>query len=72
MQSMMSHIQPGRTYIYLDGCFIPADEENFEFEGWHSKHNFFKTPQVIALEDNEIVDALLANPDYWTENAIQE
>lgn len=72
MQHMTSHIELGKTYVYLDGCFIPADEEDFEFEGWHSKHNFSKTPQVIALENKEIVDELLANPDYWTQNAINE
>lgn len=72
MQHMMSHIEVGRTYIYLDGCFIPADEEGFEFEGWASKHSFYKTPQVIALEDKAILDQVLSNPEYWTENAIEE
>ncbi len=70
MQQMMSHIEVGKTYIYLDGSFIPADEENFEFEGWKSKHNFYKTPQVIALEDKEIIEQVLSNPQYWEENAI--
>lgn len=72
MQHMMSHLVVGKTYVYLDGCFIPTDEEDFEFEGWKSKHNFYRPPQVIALEDKEIIDSLLSNPQYWEGNAIPE
>ena len=72
MQHMTSHLVEGETYIYLDGCFIPAQEENFTFDGLYSNHTFIKTPQIIALEDNKIVDSVLSNPEYWRENAIQE
>lgn len=70
MKYRTSHLVLGQTYVYLDGCFIPADEENFEFEGLHAKHAFHKPPQIIALEDERIVGDLLENPDYWTQNAI--
>ena len=70
MQHMTSHLKLGQTYVYLDGCFIPANEEDFEFEGLHAKHEFHKPPQVVALEDESIVKDLLENPDYWTQNAI--
>jgi hypothetical protein len=70
MQHMTNHLELGKIYVYLDGCFIPANEENFEFEGLHAKHVLHKLPQIIALEDKNIVTDLLENPDYWTQNAI--
>ena len=66
------HIQLGQSYVYLDGFFIPADETDFEVRGWHAKHQFTKVPQVLALEDETIVEQVLGNPDYWTENEITD
>ncbi len=71
MQGMLEHVELGQDYIYLDGYFIPANEEDFEAEGWHSKHDFRKTPQIIALkEDPEIINQVLSNREYWDENKI--
>ena len=72
MQQMTEHIQLGQSYVYLDGFFIPADETDFEVRGWHAKHQFTKVPQVLALEDETIVEQVLGNPDYWTENEITD
>ncbi|UEG61317.1 hypothetical protein [Stutzerimonas chloritidismutans] len=65
MKEMMEHIEPGRNYIYLDGHFIPVDQGRFEAEGWHAKHDFPEPPQVTAIADLQIIDAVLANREYW-------
>ena len=67
---MTEHIELGKSYAYLDGFFIPVDEVNFSVEGWKSKHDFKKVPQVSALEDSTIVEQVLSNPDYWRNNEI--
>ena len=70
MKKMMGHIELGKSYVYLDGYFVPTDEVNFEAEGWYAKHDFAKMPQIMALEDPKIVDQVLSNPEYWRSHAI--
>ncbi len=71
MKGMTEHIELGKNYVYLDGYFIPTDEEYFEVEGWKSKHDFIKVPQVEALEDPTVIDQVLSNSDYWLKNEIK-
>ncbi|MES2933617.1 MAG: hypothetical protein V4805_09040 [Pseudomonadota bacterium] len=70
MKTMQSEIELGQTYVYLDGVFIPADEENFSMVGWYAKHEFAYVPQVAALKNSEIEQQVLSNPDYWRKNQI--
>ena len=70
MKAMQSEIELGKTYVYLDGIFIPADEENFAMEGWYAKHEFEHVPQVAALKNEEIKKLVLSNPEYWRKNQI--
>lgn len=70
MKAMQGEIELGRTYVYLDGVFIPADEENFSMEGWYAKHEFEHVPQIAALKNSEIEKQVLSNPEYWRKNQI--
>ncbi len=67
---MQSEIELGKIYVYLDGVFIPADEENFSMEGWYAKHEFAQAPQVSALKNSEIEKLVLSNPEYWRKSQI--
>jgi hypothetical protein len=44
MKAMTEHIELGQSYVYLDGCFIPAEEENFQFTGHKTEHHLSKVP----------------------------
>lgn len=70
MQELIEHIEVGKSYIYLDGFFIPKDEEDFIAEEWNSKHDFPKVPQVLALDDPSVLENVLGNANYWRENEI--
>jgi hypothetical protein len=72
MQYMTSHIKLGETYVYLDGCFIPAKDKNIEFEGLYANHKFNVLPQVSALENNSVISSTLENPEYWYKNTINQ
>lgn len=70
MKAMQSELELGKTYVYLDGIFIPADEVNFSMEGWYAEHEFALVPQVAALNIPEIKKLILSNPEYWRKNQI--
>lgn len=72
MKYMMSHIRLGETYVYLDGCYIPAKDKDIKFEGLYANHKFKVLPQVSALEDVSFIPATLENPEYWYKNAINQ
>jgi len=72
MKYMMSHIRLGETYVYLDGCYIPAKDKDIKFEGLYANHKFKVLPQVSALEDSSSIPATLENPEYWYKNAINQ
>ena len=70
MQTVLVDVEVGKKYVILDGKLIPANKENIEFEGWYAKHNLTQLPQVLAVENMEIVHEKLANQKYWQENAM--
>jgi hypothetical protein len=72
MQLLMADLEEGEVYVYLDGHYIPAGSEGAEFDGWYADHNLEFLPQVEALDDESLVDSVLANPDYWNERRIEE
>lgn len=72
MPMMLEDVERGKRYVYLDGFFIPANETEFEVEGWFGLHTFDRVPQIEALEDPELLDAVLANADYWRSVEITE
>jgi len=70
MKAMQGEIELGKTYVYLDGVFISAEEENFSMEGWYANHKFEHVPQLAALKNPEIQKLVLSNPEYWRKNQI--
>lgn len=71
MKAFLEDVEPGQTYVYLDGYMIPIDAEPVQFEGWHSRHDFKKLPQVAALKTKSIVDKILGNRNYWQKTALE-
>ena len=65
MQDLHRGVELGRTYVCLDGVFIPADSESISFTGWKTTHELDFVPQVAALKDERILSNLLMDPDYW-------
>jgi hypothetical protein len=70
MQVMCEELEPGEEYIYLDGWFIPRNTDEIVVEGMHAYHELDCVPQVKALSDKSILEEVLGNQDYWTENAV--
>lgn len=70
MQQILADVEPGRRYVILDGAVIPVDSAGVEFDGLHSHHDLDSLPQVDALSDSSVIPKLLANPEYWTANAL--
>ena len=71
MRELLSDVEEGRQYVYLDGFFLPADiDEPLEVVGWHSRHMLDFLPQVEALNDERLLDGMLGSQDYWLENQI--
>lgn len=72
MRGLMADVEPGETYVVLDGCFVPADAAGIEIDGWVARHELDFVPQVAALEDPGIIDSMLANREYWLSHALPE
>jgi hypothetical protein len=70
MRELLDDVEPGQTYVSLDGHFIPADEAEVDIVGWHSHHRLAFVPQVAALQDPSIIDTMLAKRDYWESNRV--
>jgi hypothetical protein len=70
MQVMCEDLELGEEYVYLDGWFIPTSTDEINIEGMHSYHELEGVPQVIALEDKNVLTELLGNQEYWTENQV--
>ena len=50
--------------------YVDISEEHFSMEGLYAKHNFEHVPQVAALQNKEIEELVLSNPEYWRANQI--
>jgi hypothetical protein len=72
MQVMCQDLVAGEEYVYLDGWFIPTNTEEIVIEGLHSYHEIDGVPQVMALQEGEILTELLGNQEYWDENQVED
>ncbi len=72
MQEILADVQPERQYAILDGSVFPADAKDLEFSGWYAYHKLESLPQVEAMIDDSAIEKTLANPEYWTKNALSE
>ena len=70
MQDFTKDVKPGEVYVYLDGGVLPAKATPVQFMGWHAMHSFDFVPQVISLNDPQVLEETLANRDYWLAHAL--
>jgi hypothetical protein len=72
MQSLLADVEPGKSYVTLDGNFLPTDLAGLEIDGWYAHHDLDFVPHVAALQDRSVVTDLLANKKYWLENRLPD
>jgi hypothetical protein len=72
MRSLLADVEPGKTYVYLDGLVIPADASGISADGWYAHHELDFLPQTAALEDRSVIDDLLASKKYWLTNRLPD
>lgn len=72
MRAEMEGLEEGQLCVYIDGNYIPANLENFEFDGIYAHHQFARVPQVEGLTSDEAVGETLASYEYWTERRIDD
>jgi hypothetical protein len=70
MQQLTADVEPDQEYVCFDGVLVPTDVSGLEYVGWHAAHNLDFVPQVKALEDESIMEEILANMDYWESHAV--
>jgi hypothetical protein len=70
LRDLHTDVVEGVTYVCLDGVFIPSDAGFVRFDGWHARHSLDFVPQSAALTDSTLIQRILANPEYWTMNAL--
>ena len=71
MKILLRDVQVGEMYVYLDGHVIPATDDGFTIDGWHSRHDLSFVPQVEALVKPEVYNNLLCSRDYWLSNRVE-
>jgi hypothetical protein len=71
MQLLIRGIRPGHQYVYFDGWVFPISAEGIRVDGWHSRHDLDFIPQVAALNDPNVDDALMSSKAYWMSTAIE-
>lgn len=72
MRILQKGIQPGKTYVYLDGYCLPTDAEGIAFEGWAARHELLHLPHIDAMNDPKALDLTIGNRRYWRERAVPE
>ena len=71
MQELLADVEVGRQYVCLDGLILPTDAGEARFCGWHAEHDLDFVPQVAALDDESVLEDVLANEAYWQSRAIE-
>ena len=71
MGILLKGVQVGRTYVYLDGYFLPADGEAVVFDGWAARHDLPRMPHAQAITDPAVLDRTLGNKEYWLQRRIE-
>jgi hypothetical protein len=70
MQAMLTGVQVGVRYVYLDTTVIRADAPQICIEGAHARHVAPYVPHVAALDDRRVLELTLSSRRYWLDNAI--
>jgi hypothetical protein len=70
MQALLSDVEVGVRYVYLDGALIRADAREIAIDGFYARHVARHVPHVAALDDHTILERTLANRKYWLAHAI--
>jgi hypothetical protein len=70
MQILVAEVEPGRTYVALDGSFIPTFATGVRFDGWYAHHDLDCLPQTAALKDRFILRQTVSSKEYWLENRL--
>ncbi len=65
LADLMSDIEEGCEYVYLDGVIFPLDTREIEFDGLHSHHRFATLPHADELENPGALDAAIGDAAYW-------
>ena len=55
MQILLADVEPGKTYVTLDGHFLPTDLSELAIDGWYAHHDLDFLPHVRALQDRSVV-----------------
>ena len=72
MTDLLSNVEVGHRYVYLDGRVFQADLGPVAFSGWYASHRFAHLPHVVAEADRSALDVDLGQERYWRENALPE
>lgn len=62
MKILQKDLKAGATYVYLDGWVFRTDQPDLRFDGWHSKHDFPRAPQ---LQGPELIERTIGSKVYW-------
>lgn len=65
MKWFLEDVQAGELYVYLDGQIISVHERDLRLEGMYASLQFDEVPQLTALNDNDVIDSVLANAEFW-------
>jgi hypothetical protein len=72
MRILLTPLQAGKLYVYFDGFYIPTDDIGIRQDGWHAHHDLKFVPQVEALRNADVIQAVLSNREYWETRKIPE
>ncbi len=65
MQEDLAKFSVGQIVIYLDGEYLPIDEENIQLEGWYARHDLVRLPHYEALKNPQLLNDKLGDSSYW-------
>ena len=71
MKEFVSEIELGESYVYLDGCALPANASEIDLTGWYAHHQLNFIPQKLALTKPEIKNEILSNKNYWYSHEVE-
>ena len=72
MRELIHEVKPGELYVCIDGRIIPAGTEQIAFDGWAARHDLSRPPQVLAINDPQILRHTLSDPEYWKKRWLSE
>jgi hypothetical protein len=72
MSDLLSNVEVGQRYVYLDGRVLRAALGPVAFSGWYASHRFTHLPQVVAEANPSELDSNIGQENYWRANALPE